>query len=94
MDWRLLAVRLGQGRYVDPELVVVEQQELVVLLPVGFVVQEALEVLEEVELATFVDLEALGDPGECAEVLEKGGPRVGKVQSNCIGILEACPPPQ
>ncbi len=59
MDWRLFAVRLGQGHYGDPELVVVEQQELVVLLPVGLVVQE---VLEEVELAPFVDLEALGDP--------------------------------
>ena len=93
MDWRLFAVRLGQGRYGDPELVVVEQQELVAL-PVGLVVQEALEVLEEVELAPFVDLEALGDPGECAVALEKGEPRVGKVQSNCIGILEACPPPQ
>jgi hypothetical protein len=84
---------LGQGRYGDPEPVVVEQQEPVAL-PVGFVVQEALEVLEEVELAPFADLEALGDLGECAEVLAKGGPRVGKVQSNCIGILEACPPPQ
>jgi hypothetical protein len=59
VDWRLFAVRLGQGHYGDPELVVVEQQELVVLLPVGLVVQE---VLEEVELAPFVDLEALGDP--------------------------------
>ncbi len=93
MYWRLFAVRLGQGRYGDPEPVVVEQQEPVAP-PVGLVVQEALEVLEEVELAPFADLEALGDLGECAEVLVTGGPRVGKVQSNCIGILEACPPPQ
>ena len=93
MDWRLFAVRLDQGRYGDLELVVVEQQEPVAL-PVELVVQEALEVLEEVELAPFADLEALGDLGECAGVLAKGGPRVGKVQSNCIGILEACPPPQ
>ena len=90
----MLAVHLDQGRLGDPELVVAVQQELVELLPVGFVVLGALEVLEEVELVPFVDLEALGVPGECAEVLEKGGPRVGKVQSNCIGILEACPPPQ
>ena len=90
----MLAVRLGQGRLGDPELVVAVQQELVELLPVGFVVQEVLEVLEEVELAPFVGLEVLGDPGECAEALEEGEPRVGKVQSNCIGILEACPPPQ
>ncbi len=69
----MFAVRLGQGRSGDPELVVVEQQELVAL-PVGLVVQEALEVLEEVELAPFADLEALGDLGECAEVLAKGGP--------------------
>ena len=94
MYWRLFAVRLGQGHYGDPELVLVEQQELVALLPVGLVVQEALEVLEEVELAPFVGLEGLVDPGECAEALEEGEPRVGKVQSNCIGILEACPPPQ
>ncbi len=90
----MLAIRLGQGRLGDAELVVAVQQELVELLPVGFVVQGALEVLEEVELAPFVDMEALGDPGECAVALEKGEPRVGKVQSNCIGILEACPPPQ
>ncbi len=93
MDWRLFVVRLGQGRYVDPELVVVGQQELGVPL-VGLGVQEALEVQEEVELAFFADLEAQGDLGECAEVLAKGGPRVGRVQSNCIGILEACPPPR
>ncbi len=43
MYWRLFAVRLGQGHYGDPELVLVEQQELVAL-PVGLVVQEVLEV--------------------------------------------------
>ena len=90
----MLAVRLGQGRLGDAELVVAVQQELVELLPVGFVVQGALEVLEEVELAPFADLEALGDLGKSAEVLAIGGPRVGRVQSNYIGILEACPPPQ
>jgi hypothetical protein len=93
VDWRLFAVRLGQGHYGDPEPVVVEQQESVVL-PVVLAVRETLEVQEEVELAPFADLEAQGDLGECAEVLAKGGPRVGKVQSNCIGILEACPPSQ
>jgi hypothetical protein len=93
VDWRLFAVRLGQGRYGDPEPVVVEQQEPVVL-PVGLAVWEALEVQEELELAPFADLEAQGDLGECAEVLAKGVQRVGKVQSNCIGILEACLPPQ
>ena len=53
----MLAVRLGQGRLGDAELVVAVQQELVELLPVGFVVQGELEVLEEVELAPFVDME-------------------------------------
>ena len=90
----MLAVRLGQGRLGDAELVVAVQQELVELLPVGFVVQGALEVLEEVELAPFADLEALGDLEKSAEVLAIGGPRVGRVQSNYIGILEACLPPQ
>ncbi len=58
MNWSLVAVRLGQGCYRDPEPVVVEQREPVAL-PVGLVVQEVLEVLEEVELALFVDQEAL-----------------------------------
>ena len=62
--------------------------------PVGLVEQEALEVLEEVALALFADLEALVDLGKSAEDLVISGPRVGRVQSNCIGILEACPPPQ
>ncbi len=90
----MLAVHLDQGRVGDPELAVVEPQELVELLLVGLVEQGALEVLEEVELAPFVGLEVLEDPGECAEALEEGELRVGKVQSNRIGILEACPPPQ
>jgi hypothetical protein len=84
---------LDQGRFGDPELVEVEQQEPVAP-PVGLVAQEVLVVLEEVELAPFADLEALGDLGKSAEVLAIGGPRVGKVQSNYIGILEACPPPR
>ncbi len=68
---RLVVVRLGQERYGDPELVEVERQEPVAPL-VGLVVQEALAVLEEVELAPFADLEALGDLGKSAEVLAIG----------------------
>ncbi len=71
---------MGQERYGDPELVEVERQEPVAP-PVGLVVQEALVVLEEVELVPFADLEALGDLGKSAEVLAIGGPRVGRVQS-------------
>ena len=91
------AVHSGQERLGDSELVVAVPQELVELHLVGFVAQEALdvlEVLEEVELAPFVDLAGLGGPGVCAGALEEGEPRVGKAQSNCIGILEECPPLQ
>jgi len=84
---------LGQGLDGDPELEEVEQQEPVAL-PVGLVEQEALVVLEGVELALSADLEALVDLGKSAEALVISGPLVGRVQSNCIGILEACPPPQ
>ena len=70
-----------------------EQREQVALLVV-LVEPEALVVLEEVELALSADLEALVDLGKNAEALVISGPRVGRVQSNCIGILEACPPPQ
>jgi len=90
---RLFVVHLGQGLGGDPELEEVEQQEPVAP-PVGLVEQEALVVLEEVELALSADLEALVDLGKSAEALVISGPRVGRVQSNCIGILEACPPPQ
>ena len=93
---RLFVVRLGQGLVGDPVLEEVEQQEQVAAL-VGLVEQEVLVVLEEVELALSADLEALrdlGDLGKNAEALEISGPRVGRAQSNCIGILEACPPPQ
>ena len=84
---------MGQGLDGDPELEEVEQQEPVAP-PVGLVEQEALVVLEEVELALSADLEALVDLGKSAGALVISGPRVGRVQSNCIGILEACPPPQ
>ena len=84
---------MGQGLEGDFVLEEVEQQELVAP-PVGLVEQEALEVLEEVALALFADLEALVDLGKNAGALVISGPRVGRVQSNCIGILEACPPPQ
>ena len=67
---RLFVVHLGQECYGDPELVEVERQEPVAPL-VGLVVLEAPVVLEEVELAPFADLEALGDLGECAGVLEE-----------------------
>ncbi len=89
----LFVARLVQGLAGDPVLEEVEQQELVVP-PVGLVEQQALVVLEEVELALSADLEALVDLGKSVEVLVISGPRVGRVQSNCIGILEACPPPQ
>jgi hypothetical protein len=89
----LVVVRLGQGLVGDPVLEEVEQQEQVAAL-VGRVELEALVVLKEVELALSADLEALVDLGRNAEALETSGPRVGRVQSNCIGILEACPPPQ
>ncbi len=88
------AVHSGQECLGDPELVVAVPPELVELRLVGLVVQEALDVLEvveEIELAPFVDLEGVGGPGECAGALEEGEPRVGKAQSNCIGILEECP---
>ncbi len=84
---------MGQGLDGDPDLEEVEQQEPVAP-PVGLVEQEALVVLEEVELALSAGLEALVDLGKSAEVLVISGPQVGRVQSNCIGILEACPPPQ
>ncbi len=90
---RLFVVRLGQGLAVDPELEEVEHQEPVAP-PVGLVEQEALVVLEEVELALSAGLEALVDLGKNAEALVISGPRVGRVQSNYIGIMEACPPPQ
>ncbi len=94
MDLCLPVNRLVQVWLVDPELAVVVQQVPLELQPAGLVGQEALEVLEEVELAPGVDPEELGDPGVCAGALEKDEQRVGKVLSNCIGILEACPPPQ
>ena len=90
---RLFVVHLGPGLDGDPELEEVEQQEPVAP-PVGLVEQEALVVLEEVELALSVDLEAFVGLGKNAEALVISGPRVGRAQSNCIGILEACPPPQ
>ncbi len=82
---RLFVVHLGQGLEGDFVLEKVEQQKLVAP-PVGLVEQEALEVLEEVTLALFADLEALLDLGKNAGVLVISGPRVGRVQSNCIGI--------
>ena len=82
---------MGQGLAGDPELEEVEQQEPVAP-PVGLVEQEALVVLGEVELAS-ADLEVLVDLEKNAEALVISGPQVGRVQSNYIGILEACPPP-
>jgi hypothetical protein len=54
----------------------------------------ALQVQEEVGLAICFDPQEVGDPGESAVDLEGDEQRVDKVQSNCIGIQEACPPPQ
>ncbi len=90
---RLFVVHLGQGLDGDPQQEEVEQQEPVALLVV-LVEQEALVVLEGVELAPSADLEALVDLGKNAEALVISGPRVDRVQYNYIGILEACPPPQ
>ncbi len=63
-----------------------EQQEPVAPL-VGLVEQEALVMLEEVELALSADLEALVDLEKSAGALVISGPRVGRVQSNCIVLL-------
>ncbi len=54
----------------------------------------ALEVQEGVGLAICFDPKEVGDPVENAGGLEGDEQRVDKVLSNCIGILEACPPPQ
>ncbi len=72
----MFVVRLGQG--LDSELEEVEQLEPVAL-PVGLVEQEALVVLEEVELVPSADLEVLVDLGKSAEALVISGPRVGRV---------------
>ncbi len=69
----MFVVRLGQGLDGDPELEEVERQEPVVP-PVELVEQEALVVLEEVELAPSADLEALVDLGKSAEALAISGP--------------------
>jgi len=90
---RSFVVHLGQGLHGDPQQEEVEQQEPVALLVV-LVEQEALVVLEGVELAPSADLEGLVDLGKNVEALVISGPRVDRVQSNYIGILEACPPPQ
>ena len=49
------------------------------------------EELEEELQASYFDPEEVEDLGGSAEVLEKYAQRVGKAQSSCIGILEACP---
>jgi hypothetical protein len=68
----LFVVCLGQGLDGDAELEEVEQQEPVAP-PVGLVEQEALVVLEEVELVLSADLEALVDLGKSAEALVISG---------------------
>ncbi len=50
-------------------------------------VELALEVVELVLVEAKILLDIVA-------VLEKGGPRVGKAQSNCTGILEGCLLPQ
>ena len=85
---------MGLVLAVDLELGEVVQVEPVEQQVVEFVEQEGLQEPEEVELALFVvQVEAMNLLNSTA-VLEEGGPRVGRAQSNCIGILEACPPPQ
>ncbi len=73
------------------EQVVVDSQVLVEEQLVCAVEQEE---LEEESLSSYFDPEEVEDLVGCAEVLEKDGQRVGKAQSSCIGILEACPFPQ
>jgi len=94
VNW--LAHHLGQVLVVDPVAVEVAQLELVERL----VEQEGQQEPEEVELAlevvefalegvelALVEAKILLDS---VAVLEKGGPRVGKAQSNYTGILEGC----
>jgi len=97
---------LGPVLAVDSELGEVVQVEPVERQVVEFVEQERLqgpeEVAlaqeelpepEEVEMALFVaQVEAMNLLNSAA-VLEEGGPRVGRAQSNCTGTLEACPLP-
>ena len=84
---------MGLVLAVDLELGEVVQVEPVERQVVEFVEQERLQELEEVELALFVvQVEAINLLNS-AVVLEEGGPRVGRAQSNCTGTLEACPPP-
>jgi hypothetical protein len=87
-------IHLGQVLAVDPESGEVVLEELVEQPVVVLVEQGVLEDLEGVELALFVDQVEAINLLNSAVVLEEGGPRVGRAQSNCTGILEACPPPQ
>jgi hypothetical protein len=87
-------IHLGQVLAVDPESGEVVLEELVEQPVVVLVEQGVLEDLEGVELAPFVDQVEAINLLNSAVVLEEGGPRVGRAQSNCTGILEACPPPQ
>ena len=87
-------IHLGQVLAVDPEPGEVVLEELVEQPVVVLVEQGVLEDLEGVELALFVDQVEAINLLNSAVVLEEGGPRVGRAQSNCTGIMEACPPPQ
>ncbi len=87
-------IHLGQVLAVDPEPGEVVLEELVEQPVVVLVEQGVLEDLEGVELALFVDQVEAINLLNSAVVLEEGGPRVGRAQSSCIGILEACPPHQ
>ena len=87
-------IHLGQVLAVDPEPGEVVLEELVEQPVVVLVEQGVLEDLEGVELALFVDQVEAINLLNSAVVLEEGGPRVGRAQSNCTGILKACPPPQ
>jgi hypothetical protein len=55
-----------------------------------FVVVEQEELEEELQ-SSYFDPEEVEDLGKNVEVLETNAQRVDKVQSSCIGILEACP---
>ncbi len=87
-------IHFGQVLPVDPEPGEAVLEELVEPQVVVLVEQGVLQELEEVELALFVDQVEAINLLNSAVVLEEGGPRVGRAQSNCTGILEACPPSQ
>ncbi len=78
---------------VQEEVLALEQAAVDVQVLVAEQLGDAVEQqeLEEEALALYFGPKEVEDLEVCAEVLEKNGQRVGKVQSSCIGILEGCP---